>query len=49
MLEVNLKDTAYYLEEAAALRDADARGRHGGTGPEVPAEELEEDDGEYCE
>ena len=42
------RDSAYYQEEAAALRHAHDIGRHGGNGPEVPEDELEagECDGE---
>lgn len=58
MVEINTGDiaidvpetrgNAYYQEEAAALRLAHEKGRHGGDGPEVPEDELEggDDDGE---
>ena len=44
MAAINLRDEAYYMEEADALRAAMAQGRHGGNGPEV-----EDEDGEHGE
>ena len=43
MTAINLRDEAYYLEEAQKLQEAAEQGRHGGNGEEV------EEDGEHSD